>query len=70
MAANMPLIPVCNNSQLRLLMMQIQKSLTLQSGSFSEGRIDRTAYLFADKGCQYGVYNTVQQFTTQITNDA
>jgi len=44
--------------------------LTLGWRSFSEGRIDRTAYLFANKVCQYGVYNTVQQFTTQITNDA
>ena len=50
--------------------MQNQKSLTLRSRSFSDGHIDCMAYLFADKGCQYGVYNTVQQFPTRITNDA
>jgi hypothetical protein len=34
------------------------------------GGSDSTTYLFADKGCQYTIYNSVQQFTTQITNDA
>jgi len=38
--------------------------------SFSQGGTDSTACLFGDKGCQYAVYNSVQQFTTQITNDA
>jgi len=38
--------------------------------SFSEAGSDRIAYLFADKGCQHAAYTSVQQFTTQITNDA
>jgi hypothetical protein len=69
-AANTPLITVSNNSQLRLVMMQNQKLLTLRWRSFSEGGSDRTVYIFADKGCQYAAYNSVQQFTTQITNEA
>jgi hypothetical protein len=36
----------------------------------SERGIDDTAYLFSDKVCQYAVYKSVQQFTTQITIDA
>ena len=50
--------------------MQNQKLLMLRWRSFSEGGIDRTAYLFAEKSWQYAVYNTVQQFTTKINNDA
>jgi hypothetical protein len=51
-------------------MMQNQKSLTLCGHSFSEAGSDYTAYLFADKGCYYAMYNSLQQFRTQITNDA
>jgi len=51
-------------------MMQNQKSLMLGWRSFSEGGIDCTAYIFADKGCQYAVYINLQQFTTQITNNS
>ena len=38
--------------------------------SFSEVGSDRTAYLVADKGWQYAAYNSLQLFTTQMTNDA
>jgi len=43
--------------------------LTLGGHSISEGGSDCTTSLFEDKGCQYAVYNSVQQFTTVITVD-
>jgi hypothetical protein len=50
--------------------MQSQISFMLCCHSFSQGGSDCTAYPFADKGCQYAVYISVQQVPTQIANDA